>query len=129
MRRFAAVVSVATLVAWSILPPVHIHVGEGSDSRDRTEGIIHAHWSAHEDEAVDVSITLRDGHGHRLVLDQQATVSPPHDSGPILAIGVVTPSADTALPCRRAFRRGADAATRDGPCRGLSLLRAPPVVA
>jgi hypothetical protein len=86
IRRLVALVSIATLVTWSVLPQVHIHVGEGSDSHDPAEGIIHAHWSAHQD--VDVHPTLRNGRGHRLLVDQQATVSA-HSNSVAPAIVVV----------------------------------------
>jgi hypothetical protein len=126
IRRLVALASVATLLTWSVLPPVHIHVGEGSDSHDHAEGIIHAHWSAHQD--VDFQITLRDGHGRRLVVDQLATVSAHRGDGAAPAV-VVPPASSAPLLSLRERRRGTDAATRDGPPGGLSLLRAPPVVA
>lgn len=126
LRRAAAVLSVATLLVGLILPPVHVHLGEGADEHDHAEGIVHSHWAAHAEP--DGHLDLTDGHGRVLFFTQHATASPVTRILMSSSVAVL-PDAMTLLSSIDRHALAATAhATRDGPPRQLSRLRAPPLV-
>ena len=125
-HRVAAVLSVATFLVGLALPPVHVHLGEAADDHDHAEGIVHAHWAAHVEPTDQVDLT--DGHGRVLFFTQDATASP------VTRIFISSSVALVAegMPLRSSIRLQAltatAEATRDGPPRQRSSLRAPPLV-
>jgi hypothetical protein len=120
-NRVAAVLSVATFLVGLALPPLHVHLGEGADDHDQADGTVHAHWAAHHEPAGQLDIA--DGHGR--VLFAASPVTRIFGSSSV-ALVVGAPALQSSIP-HQSLTTTAEA-TRDGPPRQRSSLRAPPLV-
>ena len=118
----ASLVAVATLVS-ATLPPVHIHLAQHDDHDHDHAAVEHSHWAAHHSSGA----AFDDDDGRVMFVDRVAlasnvdtTIARPATAVVALLI-LPAPSTFTA-----AARPTSGNSPRDGPARGIRLLRAPP---
>jgi hypothetical protein len=123
-RPVAASLLMAATVFAALLPPAHIHLAE-HDDHDHAAAIEHSHWSSHGASRA----TLDDDDGRAILVDHPARASRVVTT---VARPVHAVVAFLALPARATFtaadRQTSGNSPRDGPSRGVSLLRGPPLV-
>ena len=114
----------ATVVA-ALLPPAHIHLGADHDDHDRTAGIEHSHWAAHQGSGS----AFDDDDGRVLFVNHSALIRAAHgriQQPDVAVIGVLHAADSPTFTFSNQHLAGN--ATRDGPERDPSTLRGPPLV-
>jgi len=115
---------VATTVFAALLPPAHIHLAAHDDhDHDHAAAIEHSHWSSHGPSRA----ALDDDDGRAIFVDHPALTSS-FDTAFARPAAIVI--ALLTLPAPATFtavdRQTSGNSPRDGPARGIALLRAPP---
>ena len=114
----------AATVFAGLLPPSHIHLAAHDDhDHDHATAIEHAHWSSHGASRAD----LDDDDGRAIFVDHPALASNVETAFARPAAALVSV---LTLPELSTFtvaeRQTSGNSPRDGPSRGIRLLRAPP---
>ena len=120
----AAALLMATTVFAALLPPAHIHLAAHDDhDHDHAAAIEHSHWSSHGASRA----ALDDDDGRAIFVDRPALASHVNTA---LARPAAAVLALLTLPAPATFtaveRPTSGNNPRDGPARGIRLLRAPP---
>ena len=126
MRRpIASSLLIAAMALTAVLPPAHIHLAIGHDDHDHDHAaaIEHSHWSAHHASRA----AFDDDDGRVIFVDRPARVSSQGLSfvrpAAVLTALVTLPPVATFTAAERPTSGNSP---RDGPPRGVALLRAPP---
>jgi hypothetical protein len=124
--RLVGVVLLVTVTALSaLLPPAHIHlaIAHHDDDHGHAVALEHAHWSAHGTPRA----AFDDDDGRTIFVDHSALTSSVDTTFARPAAVVL---ALLTLPAPATFtvaeRQTSGNSPRDGPSRGIRLLRAPP---
>jgi hypothetical protein len=115
---------VAATVVAALLPPAHIHlVAHDDHDHDHAGAIEHSHWTSHGTSRA----ALDDDDGRAIFVDHPALTSSVDTTfARPAAIAVARLSLLAAATFTVAERRTSGNSPRDGPARGIALLRAPP---
>jgi hypothetical protein len=124
-RPVAASLLMAATVFAALLPPSHIHLAEHDDhDHDHATAIEHSHWSSHGASRA----ALDDDDGRAILVDHtpltrsvNTTFGRPAPAVVVLLTLPAPPATFIAVD-----RQTSGNSPRDGPPRGISLLRAPP---
>jgi hypothetical protein len=123
-RPATAPLLIAAVVFAAVLPPAHIHLAEHDDhDHDHAAAVEHSHWSAHQSSRA----SFDDDDGRVIFVDRPARSANAQTAfarPPAVLVALVS------LPPRTTFtaaeRQTSGNSPRDGPARGIQLLRAPP---
>ena len=126
-RPIAAASAVAAIVVSAVLPPAHIHLAshDDHDHDHAAADVEHSHWSSHGPSRA----TLDDDDGRAIYVDHPgvrtqvdtAVARPP--TAVVALLDVPSPAVFTAVD-----RPTSGNSPRDGPARGVPILRGPPLV-
>ena len=126
-RPLAASLLVAATVVAATLPPAHIHLAAHDDhDHDHAAAFEHSHWSPHGGAS---RAALDDDDGRAIYVDHPARIAGGHarlarPATAVIAVLILgAPATFTAVE-----RPTSGNSPRDGPARGSSTLRAPPLV-
>jgi hypothetical protein len=125
-RPMLGLLLTAATVSAAVLPPSHIHLVSDDHDHHHAAAIEHAHWAGHFQ--AELAFDDNDHDGRALFVDHPARVPAARADIPRPPIAIIAlftlpiPAAVTAEG-----QRDSGNAPRDGPPRGLSLLRAPPI--
>jgi len=126
-RPIAAVSAVAAIIVSAVLPPTHIHLAshDDHDHDHAAASVEHAHWSSHGPSRA----TLDDDDGRAIYVDHPGITSHVDTAIARRPAAVVALLADPAPTVLTAVDRPTSGnSPRDGPARGIHLLRGPPLV-
>jgi hypothetical protein len=124
-RLFGVVLLVTATALSALLPPAHIHLAAHDDhDHDHAAAIEHSHWSSHGASRA----ALDDDDGRAIFVDHPALTSSVNTTFARPATAVVVLLTLPAPPATftAVNRQTSGNSPRDGPSRGIRLLRAPP---